>query len=114
MVLSGVAQVLRSQIRGDELIARVGGEEFAWILPDADVGGAKAAVTRCLEAVEAARFEGAPGITISAGICSVRDGMDVVELYRLADDALLAAKHAGRNRIVVADGQAGEWARPVG
>ena len=47
---------------------------------------------------------------MSAGICSVRDGMDVVELYRLADDALLAAKHAGRNRIVVADGQPGEWA----
>jgi diguanylate cyclase (GGDEF)-like protein/PAS domain S-box-containing protein len=108
-VLAGIAQVLRNQIRGDELIARVGGEEFAWILPDADAGGAQAAVKRCLAAVESTRFEGVPGITVSAGICSAQEGMDVVELYRRADDALLAAKHAGRNRIIVANGNADSW-----
>jgi diguanylate cyclase (GGDEF)-like protein/PAS domain S-box-containing protein len=113
MVLAGVAQVLRNHIRGDEVIARVGGEEFAWILPDADAGGAQAAVRRCLAAVEAARFEGAPSVTVSAGICAAREGIDVVELYRLADDALLAAKHAGRNRIVVANGGFGDWGGPL-
>jgi len=113
VVLSGVAQVLRGQIRGDELIARVGGEEFAWILPDADLRGATTAVTRCLEAVEATQFAGAPSVTMSAGICVVRDAMDVVELYRRADDALLAAKQAGRNRIVIADGPTGAWDRPI-
>jgi diguanylate cyclase (GGDEF)-like protein/PAS domain S-box-containing protein len=108
-VLAGIAQVLRNQIRGDELIARVGGEEFAWILPDADAGGAQAAVRRCLAAVEGTRFEGVPNITVSAGICAASEGMDVVELYRRADDALLAAKHAGRNRIIIANGQADGW-----
>ena len=60
-------------MRGDEVIARVGGEEFAWILPDADVDGALAAVKRCLAAVAAARFECAPSVTISGGICAASD-----------------------------------------
>jgi diguanylate cyclase (GGDEF)-like protein/PAS domain S-box-containing protein len=113
-VLAGVAGVLRNHIRGDEIIARVGGEEFAWILPDAEESGAQAAVTRCLAAVAAANFEGAPTITVSAGVCAARDGLDVGELYRRADNALLAAKHGGRNRIVVADGERRPWgsARP--
>jgi diguanylate cyclase (GGDEF)-like protein/PAS domain S-box-containing protein len=113
-VLAGVAGVLRDHIRGDEVIARVGGEEFAWILPDADTSGARAAVTRCLAAVAAARFEGVPTITVSAGVCAARDELDVGELYRRADNALLAAKHGGRNRLVVADGERRPWgsARP--
>ncbi len=102
-VLVSVAEVLRDQIRGDEVIARVGGEEFAWILPDADVEGALVAVRRCLDAVAAATFELAPSVTISGGICAATDDLDVVELYRLADNALLTAKQK-RNQVLVADG----------
>ena len=104
-VLASVAEILRDQVRGDELIARVGGEEFAWILPDADVDGALAAVRRCLAAVAAARFELAPSVTISGGICAASDKLDVVELYRLADNALLTAKQE-RNMVLVAGGRA--------
>ncbi len=103
-VLAQVARAMRSMVREHELIARVGGEEFAWILAEADAAGALAAVRRGLAAVAASRETGAPQLTLSGGICSLSDGMDATELYRRADNALLAAKQAGRDRVFVYDG----------
>ena len=100
-VLAGIARALRAIVREHELIARVGGEEFAWILPDAQPAGAHTAVRRALTAVAGAEIRDVPRITLSAGICEIADGVDGTELYRRADIALLRAKQTGRDRIVI-------------
>lgn len=99
-VLVQIAQTLRTMVRERELIARVGGEEFAWILPEADAAGALAAVKRAFAAVAASQIDDVPPVTLSAGICAISDGLEATELYRRADNALLRAKHTGRDRIV--------------
>jgi len=104
-VLARVAAVLRGQVRGDEMIARVGGEEFAWILPNATGEQAFHAVERGRRVVAEAGFEQLETVRLSAGICVARGDIGTVELYRRADAALLAAKHAGRDRVVL-DGAA--------
>ena len=55
-VLAQVGEALRATVREHELIARVGGEEFAWILPEADREGALAALARGLARVARCRF----------------------------------------------------------
>ena len=87
------------------LIARMGGEEFAAVLP----GEGEATATETAEAIRAA-FAGSAavidgmtvGATVSAGVASnscVCDGSDIGALFRQADAALYAAKRTGRNRV---------------
>jgi diguanylate cyclase (GGDEF)-like protein/PAS domain S-box-containing protein len=106
-VLAHVGEVLAGQVRTHELMSRVGGEEFAWILPDATQEGALAAVRRCIAAVAAIDFSYLPKVTMSGGVCTTDGSMDLAELYRRSDSALLAAKQAGRNRIIVDPGDPG-------
>jgi diguanylate cyclase (GGDEF)-like protein len=86
----------------EHLVARVGGEEFAWILPG--VAGA-AAVTwaeRARAAVAGTPVEGAGHVTVSAGVCDLEAaGGSTETLVRLADEALYAAKQGGRDRCVL-------------
>lgn len=101
-VLRLIGAVLTAAAREDELIARVGGEEFAWILHGTEIEGACAAVERARINVGAADFGELGPVTISAGICARRDGINCADLYRYADLALLDAKRSGRDRVVVA------------
>jgi diguanylate cyclase (GGDEF)-like protein len=101
-VLARTGEILCGQVRAHELMARVGGEEFAWILTGVDVGGAHVAVERGRAAVASTLFGAAGHVTLSAGIAAWRPGHDADSLYREADLALLRAKRTGRNRIVVA------------
>jgi len=100
MVLELAGAELARQVRSHELIARVGGEEFAWILPGADALGAHLAVERLRAAIAATSFGEVGQVTLSAGICTLEHDMEAEELYRCADMALLAAKGEGRNRVV--------------
>ena len=97
-VLVEIANRLGSLVRDGELLARVGGEEFAWILPDADGVGAFAAVERARQAVGA--IQGLPDgkMTLSAGVCDLVHAADVTELYARADHALYWAKDQGRDQ----------------
>jgi diguanylate cyclase (GGDEF)-like protein len=102
-VLRHLGQLLLSTFRQVDVVARVGGEEFAVLLPSADLDGAVAVAERLrrLVAEQPACFDGAPiPCTISAGV-AVCDGeqlgLDV--LMQRADQALYAAKAAGRNRV---------------
>jgi diguanylate cyclase (GGDEF)-like protein/PAS domain S-box-containing protein len=99
-VLARTAEVLRAVSRDGDVLGRVGGEEFAWLLAGSDAEAALVAAERARRAVEATDFGAVGGVTLSAGLCELAQAGDVDELYRLADVALYAAKAGGRNRCV--------------
>lgn len=98
-VLAEAGRRLLTTCRAGELIARIGGEEFAWILPQVDAAGAIIAVERARAAIAQIDVEGVRGITCSAGVCDLSVARDVDELQRRADRALYSAKRAGRDRV---------------
>ena len=97
-VLRELATRLNSLVREGELLARVGGEEFAWLLPDAEGVGAFAAAERARRAVADLPLGAAGTVTLSAGVCDLSEARDVWELYEHADQALYWAKQQGRNQ----------------
>ncbi len=99
-VLTHAARVFEQQTRTGELVARVGGEEFAMILPEADGDEAFRAAERVRQAVAAASFPGVGRMTMSAGVCDLGDAGDAETLYALADGALYWAKHSGRDMVL--------------
>ena len=102
-VLVAVAAALRSQSRADDVLCRFGGEEFAVGLPGATVVEARAYATRVAAALaRAGEVEGC-ALTTSVGIAALVGRASVDDLLRGADDALFAAKDAGRNRAAVWD-----------
>jgi diguanylate cyclase (GGDEF)-like protein/PAS domain S-box-containing protein len=101
-VLEEVGRRLLATCRAGELVARIGGEEFAWILPQIDTAGAIRAVERARTAIAGISAEGVAGITCSAGVCDLSVAGDAEELQRHADRALYSAKRAGRNRVQAA------------
>jgi diguanylate cyclase (GGDEF)-like protein/PAS domain S-box-containing protein len=100
-VLAEAAGRLGALVRTGEHLARVGGDEFGWILPDADGEGAATAVARARQAIGGERFRGAGPITLSGGICVTDGTMDAGEVYRRADRALYRAKAEGGDNVVV-------------
>ena len=98
-VLAEVGRRFRELTRSGEHIARVGGEEFAWILPGTDGAGAYAAAERARQAVERDPFERFGHLTVSVGVCDLAEASDADELHRLADIALYWAKDHGRNIV---------------
>ena len=98
-VLEHAARILEEETRTGELVARVGGEEFAMLLPDADEDEAFRAAERIRRAIAASSFPTVGAMTMSAGVCDMSQGPDADTLYRLADGALYRAKHRGRNMV---------------
>jgi diguanylate cyclase (GGDEF)-like protein len=96
-VLAAVAQRLAAVARTGELVARVGGEEFAWVMPETTPDGAYLAAERARGAIEATAFETVGALTISAGVASNEHARTAQELLAAADRALYNAKHHGRN-----------------
>lgn len=100
-VLSAIAQLLGGCARVIDIVARVGGEEFAVILPNTDAHGALEVAERMRVAVAQADLLGQP-TTISIGCATLQASEDAHGLYARADAALYAAKNSGRNRAVAA------------
>ena len=108
-VLRKFAQTARLHLRGSDVLARMGGEEFAIILPATDAVGAVYVAESVRAAVEAMVVsdlkDGTVSVTVSAGVACVAGGGAPAtpdQLYQRADAALYAAKAAGRNRIELA------------
>ncbi|MBT1003800.1 diguanylate cyclase [Paenarthrobacter sp. DKR-5] len=96
-VLVEVAARLKRVAREGEMMARLGGEEFVWLLPGTTGGHALQAAERARAAVATAAFGDVGWLTVSAGVCELGDsGND--GLVACADEALYAAKRTGRNR----------------
>lgn len=101
-VLAEVARRLQEQAREGELVARIGGEEFAWLMPETGQDGAYVAADRVRRAVAAEPFDDGVGtVTVSAGVCASEHGHDAEDLVRFADRALYWAKDSGRNTTFV-------------
>ena len=96
-MLVRVAQCLTEAARAEDMLARVGGDEFAWILPETGGEEALLAVERARAAMAAPGGELAPA-TLSVGICDTRHTEDPAELVRLADRALYSSKEQGRDQ----------------
>jgi diguanylate cyclase (GGDEF)-like protein/PAS domain S-box-containing protein len=105
-VLVEVARRLTATVRAGEVLARVGGEEFAWLLPDAGAEEAATAADRARRAIAAVPFATAGHLTMSAGVGLMLAAGEGDALYRLADRALYDAKQRGRNRTSCLTGPA--------
>jgi diguanylate cyclase (GGDEF)-like protein len=93
-----VARRLGHTVRTKNVLARIGGEEFAWLLPACDPEEAVAAADRARAAIASEPFGRAGKLTMSAGVGLVSTPSDSDALYRMADRALYEAKQSGRNR----------------
>jgi diguanylate cyclase (GGDEF)-like protein/PAS domain S-box-containing protein len=99
-VLVEVAERLSTLTRAEDTLARIGGEEFAWLLPESDAHQGWAAAERARVAIAATPFTRAGRVTMSAGIASLAPGGSVNELVHAADAALYWAKAEGRDACV--------------
>jgi diguanylate cyclase (GGDEF)-like protein len=102
--LIDVTRSIADSIRGSDLLCRYGGEEFAVILPGADLSSAAAVAERVRAAVPAIGRSHTPEIgqvTVSVGVSSLTPAADVRHtlLVDCADGALYEAKRAGRNQV---------------
>lgn len=108
-VLRGVADILAQSVRSTDIVARVGGEEFALLLTDTSFRGAMRVAENIQHRVGVAKIEGwteenGP-VTISIGIAQGVHGMSVEDVLREADINLYTAKNSGRNKIIATQAQ---------
>ena len=99
--LVALVDATRSVVRAEDLVARVGGEEFAVLLPDLAAEGAVGTAQRVRLAVRAAAPPGHDGLalTVSIGVASARPGDSVERLLARADEAMYRAKRAGGDAV---------------
>jgi diguanylate cyclase (GGDEF)-like protein/PAS domain S-box-containing protein len=99
-VLVAVADRLRAAVRGSDLVVRLGGEEFVWLLPACPPGMALRVAERARLDIAARLFPGPCTVTVSIGVCGSADVTSVDEVLAAADRAMFRAKRAGRNRTI--------------
>lgn len=108
-VLKTLAAVCRKVLGGVDMLARLGGEEFVLLLPDADLAAATAVAERLraeIQRTPVRLHEATLYFTVSLGVAQWQTDEPVPVLMRRADEALYAAKYSGRNRTEAAAGQA--------
>ena len=100
--LQQLARACQRQLRQADILGRIGGEEFAILLPDTELPPACAVAERVRQAVADLRLAGRQqtfGLTLSIGVGSYQPGDELNTLLNRADVALYQAKQAGRNRV---------------
>ena len=99
-VLRVVGQSLQEHGRRGDVAARIGGDEFAVIAPEADAAEALHLASRLRTVTTNALRALHLPLTLSAGVTDIRDAATVHDLFHLADSALYYAKHHGRDQVV--------------
>jgi diguanylate cyclase (GGDEF)-like protein len=105
VVLQALGELLRRNIRGEDIACRYGGEEFLLILPDANLGVTKARADALLSQIRKLKIPYQDAIfqvTVSIGVSAFSEASDIQEVINAADKALYQAKKQGRNQVVVA------------
>ena len=106
-VIRGIAAALTALVKGQDSVARMGGEEFAVILPDTPVKGAYALAEQIRLRIAGSKIRRSEkqdvveGITVSIGIADCDIGGDWVDALSRADEALYASKTQGRNKTTL-------------
>jgi diguanylate cyclase (GGDEF)-like protein len=111
IVLTEVGQILRSHARQGEEVARLGGEEFLVICPNTSAQQASIGAERLRAAVDSHVIQ-TPGreirTTVSIGVAERTSAMQSLDaLLKAADEAVYAAKSAGRNQVQLANASVG-------
>ena len=104
-VLKSLALFLRQRLRRTDFIGRYGGEEFAIVMPNTDLDAAHQVLDDLRQRFAELNYPAQPHdlqCTFSAGVASLTHDRDALSLGTTADEALYAAKHSGRNRVVKA------------
>jgi len=96
-VLVTISTLMQSAARDGDLLARVGGEEIAWLMPETEAMEAWQAVDRARELVARTAIGEVGTVTVSAGVCDLAQAGSGGELQRLAEGALYWAKQHGRD-----------------
>jgi diguanylate cyclase (GGDEF)-like protein len=102
-VLAEVADRLRSVVRGADIPCRVGGDEFAVILPESSLEDVERFFQRLQLAIQGQPIGRIPNLGISAGMAELGRDDDATSLFRRVDQALYRAKRAGKGRVLAAD-----------
>jgi diguanylate cyclase (GGDEF)-like protein len=101
-VLAEAAERVRDVVRSADIACRVGGDEFAVILPESTLADADQLYRRIQAAVSARPLVQLGKLHLSAGVAELRSEDDGTSLFERADEALYRAKNAGKDQIVVA------------
>jgi diguanylate cyclase (GGDEF)-like protein len=101
-VLAQVAERLRNEIRSVDVGCRIGGDEFAVVMPESTTEDASQLFQRMHEAVSTMSTPGGGKVRISAGIAELHHGETAAGLFERADSALYRAKELGKDRASVA------------
>lgn len=101
--LKSLVNLVKERIRGVDTLCRYGGEEFVLLLSETTAAQAKIVANQLRRAVEQAEVLPWGSMTISIGVCDVRQVPDLETWFSRADAALYAAKDLGRNRVELAE-----------
>jgi diguanylate cyclase (GGDEF)-like protein len=101
--LKSLVNLVKERIRGVDTLCRYGGEEFVLLLSETTAAQAKIVANQLRRAVEQAEVLPWGTMTISIGVCDVRQVPDLETWFSGADAALYAAKDLGRNRVELAE-----------
>jgi diguanylate cyclase (GGDEF)-like protein len=101
-VLAQLAERVRSVVRTSDIPCRVGGDEFAVVLPESGLAEAERLYRRLELAVGSAATGVVHGLHISAGVAELRPGDNPVTFFERADEALYRAKECGKGQAIAA------------
>ena len=101
--LAEAAERVREVVRTSDIACRVGGDEFAVILPESSLMDADQLYRRILHAVSSRPLGQAGKVSLSAGVAELRAEDDPVAFFKRSDEALYRAKETGKSRVVAAN-----------